>query len=48
MSIDEKIEMLRRETERQRRAGVILSSALDDIRRRLDEIELRLEELPLS
>jgi hypothetical protein len=48
MSVDEKLEALRREVECQRRESAVFPKTLEDMRRRLDEIERCLEELPLS
>jgi len=48
MSVDEKLEALRQEVESQQRDRAFLAKALEDVRRRLDEIERCLEELPLS
>jgi hypothetical protein len=48
MSVDEKLESLWREIESQRRESACVPKALDDLRHRLDAIERRVEELPLS
>jgi hypothetical protein len=48
MSLDEKLEALRCEIDGYPRSTATVTKALEDIRRRLDEIERRFEELPLS
>ena len=48
MSVEEKLEALWQEIESQRRESACVPKALDDVRHRLDQIERRIEELPLS
>lgn len=48
MTVDEKLETLRHEVESSRRRGVAAAEALDEVRRRMQEIERRLEDLLLD
>jgi len=48
MSIDEKIETLRCDMESHQRRGFPIIKALNEVRRRVEEIERRLEDLMLD
>jgi hypothetical protein len=48
MSVEEKLEMLRLDVEHCQRGGEVITKILKDMLRRLDEIDHRFEELPLS
>jgi hypothetical protein len=44
MSVDEKLEALRHDMQMHQRQGVVTAKALEDVRRRVEEIERRFEE----
>jgi len=48
MTVDEKLESLRHDMQFHQRQSAAMAKGLDEIRRRLEEIELRFEELALD
>jgi len=48
MAVDEKLEALKLDEQMHQRQVAAIAQALDEMRRRVEEIERRFEELPLS
>jgi len=48
MTIEEKLESLKHEEQQRQRDAAAMAKVLDQLRRRMDDLERRFEELPFS